>query len=88
MQCTSFAKHCLVKIWKISNDSKNPFGSRKDRHEVIGKGSIGLEAMTRIVVHPALRGLPFILETPNELPGYAAEIILLRGLADSTAARG
>ncbi len=70
------------------NDSKNPFGSRKDRHEVIGKGSIGLEAMTRIVVHPALRGLPFILETPNELPGYAAEIILLRGLADSTAARG
>lgn len=69
------------------NDSKNPFGSRKDRHEVIGKGSIGLEAMTRIVVHPALRGLPFILETPNELPGYAAEITLLRGLAGSTTTR-
>jgi deoxyribonuclease-4 len=68
------------------NDSKNPFASHKDRHEKIGQGSIGLsgtglEAFARIVRHPALRDLPFILETPNELPGYAEEIRLLRGLA-------
>jgi len=62
------------------NDSKNPFGSRKDRHEKIGEGSIPLETFRRVVTHPALRGLPFILETPNELPGYAAEICLLRGM--------
>lgn len=62
------------------NDSMNPLGSHKDRHQKIGQGSIGLEAMERIINHPALRGLPFYLETPNELPGYAAEIALLRGL--------
>ena len=61
------------------NDSKNPMGSHKDRHEHIGEGSIGLDAMTRIINHPALRHLPFYLETPNELPGYAQEIALLRG---------
>ena len=61
------------------NDSKNPIGSHKDRHEKIGQGAIGLEAMTRIINHPALRHLPFYLETPNELPGYAQEIALLRG---------
>ena len=61
------------------NDSKNPIGSHKDRHERIGEGSIGLDAMTRIINHPALRHLPFYLETPNELPGYAQEIALLRG---------
>ena len=61
------------------NDSKNPMGSHKDRHERIGEGSIGLEAFTRIINHPALRHLPFYLETPNELPGYAQEIALLRG---------
>ena len=60
------------------NDSKNPFGSHKDRHEKIGEGSIGLEAMVRIINHPLLRKLPFYLETPNELDGYAAEIALLR----------
>ena len=60
------------------NDSKNPMGSHKDRHEHIGEGSIGLDAMTRIINHPALRHLPFYLETPNELPGYAQEIALLR----------
>ncbi|MBQ7786044.1 MAG: deoxyribonuclease IV [Clostridia bacterium] len=60
------------------NDSKNPFGSRKDRHEKIGEGSIGLEAMIRIINHPALRNLPFYLETPNEIDGYAREIALLR----------
>lgn len=60
------------------NDSKNPMGSHKDRHEQIGKGSLGLEAVVRIVNHPALRELPFYLETPNELDGYAREIALLR----------
>ncbi|MCI8281699.1 MAG: deoxyribonuclease IV [Lachnospiraceae bacterium] len=60
------------------NDSKNPFASHKDRHEKIGEGSIGLEAMVRIINHPALRKLPFFLETPNELEGYAAEIALLK----------
>ena len=62
------------------NDSKNPFGSRKDRHEKIGDGSIGLEAFARIVNHPALRDLPFYLETPNELDGYQREIETLRSL--------
>ena len=60
------------------NDSKNPFASHKDRHERIAEGSIGLEAMVRIINHPALKGLTFCLETPNELPGYAEEIRLLR----------
>lgn len=60
------------------NDSKNPFASHKDRHEKIGQGSIGLEAMAAIINHPKLRQLPFFLETPNELPGYAEEIALLR----------
>ena len=62
------------------NDSKNPLASHKDRHEVIGGGSIGLEAFTRIINHPALKGLPFYLETPNEIEGYTAEIKLLSGL--------
>ena len=62
------------------NDSKNPFASHKDRHEKIGEGSLGLETFRKIVNHPKLRGLPMILETPNELPGYAREIALLRQL--------
>jgi len=62
------------------NDSKNPFESHKDRHEKIGEGSIGLEAFERIINHPKLRHLPFFLETPNELDGYAREIKLLKGL--------
>ena len=62
------------------NDSKNPFASHKDRHECIGQGSLGIETFRRIVNHPALRGKPMILETPNELPGYAREIELLRQL--------
>ena len=62
------------------NDSKNPLGSHKDRHEVIGSGHLGTEALSRITCHPALRHLPFCLETPNELPGYQAEITLLREL--------
>jgi len=60
------------------NDSLNPTGARKDRHARIGEGCIGLEALSRIVNHPALRELPFCLETPNELPGYAREIALMR----------
>lgn len=62
------------------NDSKNPMGSHKDRHECIGKGFIGLDAFQRIINHPALRDKPMILETPNELPGYREEIQLLRSL--------
>ena len=62
------------------NDSKNPFASHKDRHEKIGDGSIGQEAFERIINHPALRDLPFFLETPNELDGYAHEIALLKSL--------
>ncbi len=62
------------------NDSKNPFASHKDRHEVIGGGSIGEEAFARIINHPELRDLPFYLETPNELDGYAKEIELLKSL--------
>ena len=62
------------------NDSMNPLGSHKDRRAKIGQGCIGLEAMARIINHPALRALPFYLETPNELDGYAEEIRLLRGL--------
>ena len=60
------------------NDSLNPCGSHKDRHACIGKGCIGLDALTRVINHPRLRELPFILETPNELDGYAQEIALLK----------
>ncbi len=63
------------------NDSKNPRGSRKDRHERIGEGHIGADAFRAIVSNDRLKGLPMILETPNELPGYAAEIALLRSFA-------
>lgn len=62
------------------NDSKNPFASHKDRHEVIGGGSIGTDVFGAIINHPALRDKPFYLETPNELPGYGREIELLRGM--------
>ena len=60
------------------NDSKNPFASHKDRHELLGQGSLGLETFRAIVNHPALKDKPMILETPNELPGYQQEIALLR----------
>ena len=62
------------------NDSKNIFGSHKDRHACIGQGNLGLATFEKIVNHSALQGLPMILETPNELPGYAQEIKLLRDL--------
>ena len=64
------------------NDSKNPLGAHKDRHEKIGDGHIGLPAFERIIKHPALHGLPFCLETPNDLDGYRREIELLREAAD------
>ena len=60
------------------NDSMNPCGSHKDRHAKIGQGEIGLEALVRVINHPALKHLPFYLETPNELEGYDQEIALLR----------
>lgn len=62
------------------NDSKNPFGSHKDRHEKIGEGSLGLEPFRRIINHPSLKGIPIYLETPNELDGYAQEIALLKSM--------
>ena len=60
------------------NDSKNPLGAHKDRHEKIGEGTLGLDAIVRVMTHPALREKPFYLETPNDLAGYAHEIALLR----------
>ena len=60
------------------NDSKNERGSRKDRHEKLGQGRIGLDALKRIACHPALQGLPFILETPNDDAGYIREIALVK----------
>lgn len=62
------------------NDSKNPFKSHKDRHEKIGEGSLGIEAISRIINHPKLKHLPFFLETPNELEGYGKEIEILRSI--------
>lgn len=62
------------------NDSKNPIGAHKDRHEKIGEGYIGINAFEKIVNHPVLSTLPMFLETPNELDGYAKEIELLRSL--------
>lgn len=60
------------------NDSMNPLGSHKDRHQKIGEGMIGTEVLRNVVTHPALQGLPFILETPNDDAGYAREIALVR----------
>ena len=62
------------------NDSKNPIGAHKDRHEKIGQGYIGTETFEKIVNHPYLKDLPMFLETPNDLDGYAAEIALLKSL--------
>ena len=70
---------CRLKAVHL-NDSMNVCGSHKDRHEKIGKGNIGMYAFERIINHPKLRDLPFYLETPNELSGYAEEIALLRNL--------
>ena len=71
----------LDRLWALHlNDSKNPFASHKDRHECLGQGSLGVETFRSVVSHPLLKGKPMILETPNELPGYAREIALLRSL--------
>ena len=71
----------LDKLYAIHlNDSKNPLGNHKDRHELIGKGNIGLEAITAFINHPAVRNLPIVLETPNDLSGYKEEIALLRSV--------
>ena len=64
------------------NDSKNDFASHKDRHERLGEGSLGLRTFEKIVNHPRLRDHPMILETPNELDGYAREIALLRKMTE------
>ena len=56
----------------------NPLGSHKDRHQKLGEGTLGMEALTRVVNHPALRELPFYLETPNDLEGYAREIAMMK----------
>ena len=60
------------------NDSMNDLGAHKDRHQKIGQGFIGLEALVRVINHPSLKELPFILETPNEFEGYRQEIELLK----------
>lgn len=62
------------------NDSMNPLGARKDRHALIGEGTIGTEAIVRIIAHPALKGLPFLLETPTDDKGHGEEIAMLRTL--------
>ena len=62
------------------NDSKNPFGSHKDRHACLGEGNLGMDTFRAIINHPALKDKPMILETPNELPGYAAEIRTLHSM--------
>lgn len=64
------------------NDSMKPFASNKDRHEKIGDGTIGLDTIARVVTHPRLKGIPFFLETPNEIDGYEREIQLLRGISN------
>jgi len=64
------------------NDSMNVLGSKKDRHAKIGEGNIGLEALVKVITHPSLKDLPFVLETPNDVEGYAAEIKLLRGICN------
>ena len=62
------------------NDSKNPLGAHKDRHEKIGEGYLGVETFEAVVNHPQLRELPMFLETPNDIDGYGKEIALLRSL--------
>lgn len=74
----------LDKLFAIHlNDSKNPKGAKKDRHEKIGEGTLGLSTIEKIINHEKLQSLPFYLETPNEPEGYAEEIALLRGLRNA-----
>ena len=74
--------HCFAPIIAHAPYTLNLCGAHKDRHARIGEGCIGQEALARVVNHPALKNLPFCLETPNELPGYAKEIALMRSLAE------
>ncbi len=78
-----FDKQIGLKLLKAVhlNDSLNPRGAHKDRHAVIGGGTIGTKTLAAVINHPALKNLPFCLETPNDLNGYAKEIKLLRSLA-------
>jgi deoxyribonuclease-4 len=69
------------------NDSKNPPASHKDRHERIGEGTLGIDTFRAIVTNGRLSRLPMILETPNDLDGWAREIAMLRGLADDAPSR-
>ena len=64
------------------NDSMNVLGSKKDRHAKIGEGNIGLDALVKVLTQPSLKDLPFVLETPNDVEGYAKEIKLLRGICN------
>ncbi len=74
----------LGKLYAIHlNDSKNPLEAHKDRHELIGKGYIGEEGIRGVINHPSLTELPFFLETPNDVPGYAQEIALLKSWRDA-----
>lgn len=79
---------CIIGLDKLKaihlNDSKNPMGSHKDRHEKIGEGNLTIEGIARIINHPKLRDLPFFLETPNELSGYREEICLLKSLRENS----
>ncbi len=79
---TQFDKEIGLPLLKAVhlNDSLNPLGAHKDRHAVIGGGTIGTKTLAGVINHPALKNLPFCLETPNDLNGYAREIKLLRGL--------
>lgn len=71
----------LDKLYAIHlNDSKNAFGAHKDRHEKLGEGYIGYEVLKKVITHPLLQGRPFILETPNDDPGYAKEIAWVRSV--------
>lgn len=72
----------LNRLKPSTSTTAEPCGAHKDRHEQIGKGYIGLEALMRVVNHPSLKHLPFELETPNDLAGYAAEIKQIRELAE------
>ncbi len=82
LECVLEAFENVIGISRIKavhlNDSKYPFNSKKDRHAEIGKGSIGLDAIIRFVIHPQLKHLPFILETPLDTKGHGDEIAMLR----------
>ncbi len=74
----------LDKLYAVHlNDSKNPLGNHKDRHELIGKGNIGIDAIAAFINYSAVRNLPIVLETPNDLPGYKQEIAMLRTMRNA-----